>query len=235
MPPLACSAPPLQSVQHFCSAVPDTQTFLWHFGQTAHLQPSVLRLLPSQQTVLIVPSCHFPANYSLHLFPHSVSPPLLASYSFPMCRYLSLLVTVVATAGFMWPLPGFFFCFLKRDCRFLACTNNLKEVKPGSCWNERRMNSSPLEGTASLHKAFAALDDKRKSIPIKSINSLLSGNNKDFYSRINQAAGCIAIRWTPICPPNENAQLNYSSCSHTRVQSKCVTFSKKQPRLELCH
>lgn len=179
--------------------MPDPQTFLWHFGQTAHLQPSVVCLLPSQQTALIVPSSHFPANYSLHFFLHSIPPsPFLSCRSFSFGCYPSLLATAVATAAVMWPLPNHY-------CRLLAQNKKLKQVKPGGCWTESRMNESLLEGRASLHRAFAAPDCKGKSIPIKSINSLPSGNNKDFYWRINQTAGYIAIRCTPICPSNENA------------------------------
>lgn len=132
-------------------------------------------LLPSQQTALIVPSSHFPANYSLHFFLHSISlSPFLSCRSFSICRYPSLLAAAVATAAVMWPLPNHY-------CRLLAQNKKLKQVKLGGCWTESRMNESLLEGRASLHKAFAAPDCKGKSIPIKSINSLPSGNNKDFY------------------------------------------------------
>lgn len=161
----------LQSVQHFCAAVPDPQTFLWHFGQTAHLQPSVLCLLPSQQTVLIVPSSHFPANYSLHFPLHPVSFPVLL-----FILYLSSSTSLGYSSCSCCVHVATSMIFCSRECRL-----SWHITKPGGCWTESRMNESLLEGRASLHQAFAAPDCKGKSIPIKSINSLLSGNNKDFY------------------------------------------------------
>lgn len=67
------------------------------------------------------------------------------------------------------------------------------------------LNEPLLEGRASAHKVSAAQDRKGKSIPIKSINFLLSGNNKDFYQHINQTAEYVAISRSPNCPPNEDA------------------------------
>lgn len=146
-------------------SVPLCQTHKLFFG--------ILDRLP---TFSHLSSVSFPGSRLFLLFPPPISLIIIPSISF----------SISLTLSFSHGHSSCYRCVHVATCRVFHCcrllTNkNPKQVKAGGCWTEGRMNEFLLEGRDSAHKAFAAQDRKGKSIPIKSINSLLSGNNKDFY------------------------------------------------------
>lgn len=173
---------------------------LWPSSDSSLLNISVLRcqthklffgILDWLPTFSHLSSVSFPLSKLPLLFPPPISLLIIPSISFSTqllfllsCPTVHSLSVVIHLSWLRQLLPmwscGHFQDFSK-SMLLLAQNKKLKQVMPGGCWTESRMNDPLLECRASLHKAFAAPKCKGKSIPIKSINSLLSGNNKDFY------------------------------------------------------